>query len=106
MMTTFNYGSDASLQLDLAAGALVADFTGPRELEADVAAATKAAWEAPLGFPPLRRAIVPDDRVVLALGPSVPQAPEVVAAVVAVLCEAGVIAGDILVLRSAADVEA
>ena len=68
-------------------------------------AATKQALEVPLDFPPLRQAIVPGDHVVLALGPGVPQAAEIVAAVVPTLLDSGVAAEDIAVLCSPEDVD-
>jgi hypothetical protein len=106
MTIDFKYGVDRSFQLELPTGALIASCCGPDAVESDVAAATKAAWEAPLDFPPLPQAIVPGDRVVLALGPGVAQAAEVVAAIVPVLCEAAVEPGDITVLRTVDDAEA
>jgi len=106
MSPCFRYGTNATLQLELPLGVLIANCAGPNEPECDVATATKAAWEAPLDFPPLRQATVPGDRVVLALGPSVAQAADVVAAIVAGLCDAGVASADITVLRTLADVEA
>ena len=83
MIISLRYGTNAALQLEMPPSVLIANFTGPNKSERDVAAATKAAWEAPLNFPPLRQAIVPGDRVVLALGPAVAQAAEVIAAIVA-----------------------
>src|SRR5262245_13106568 len=106
MTIHFKYGANSSLQLELPAGALVANCSGPETAESDVASATKAAWEAPLDFPPLRQAIVPGDHVVVALGPGVAQGAEIVAAVIPLLCEAGVESGDITVLRSIADADA
>jgi len=105
MTIHFKYGADRSFQLELPAGVLVANCSGPDVAERDVAAATRAAWEAPLDFPPLRQAIVPGDRVVLALGPSVAQAAELVAVIVPLLCEAAVEPGDITVLRTIDEAE-
>jgi lactate racemase len=106
MTIDFKFGAMGRLQLELPDGALVASLNGPNAVESNVTAATKAAWEAPLEFPPLRQAIVPGDHVVVALGPGVAQGAEVVAAVVPLLCEAGVECGDITVLRTAADADA
>jgi len=106
MTIHFKYGANSGFQLELPAEAVVANFSGPEMAESNVSAATKAAWGAPLDFPPLRQAIVPGDRVALALGPGVAQAAEVVAAVVPLLCEAGVECGDITVLRTMADADA
>jgi hypothetical protein len=106
MTIHFKYGTSSSLQLELPAGVLVANCSGPETAESNVAAATKAAWEAPLDFPPLRQAIVPGDHIVLALGPGIAQGAEVIAAVVPLLRDAGVECGDITILRTAADAEA
>src|SRR5262245_23522480 len=106
MTIHFKYGGSSSLQLELSAAALDASCSGPETAESNVAAATKMAWEAPLDFPPLRQAVVPGDHVVLALGPGVAQGADVVAAVVPLLCEAGVECGYITVLRSMADADA
>lgn len=48
----------------------------------DLAAAVTSALRAPLDFPSVEQAIVPGDRVVLAVDPSVPRMPEVVAHIV------------------------
>jgi hypothetical protein len=106
MTIHLKYGARGDLQLELPNGAIVANCTGPDASERDVSTATKAACEAPLDFPPLKQAIVPGDRVVLALGPGVVQAPDLIAALVPLLCEAGVECGDITVLRSMADADA
>jgi len=106
MMIDFKYGADASLRLELPVGVLVADCSGPAATEINVARATRSACDAPLDFPALKQAIVPGDRVVLALGPGVSQAPEVVAAIVVLLCDAGVASSDITVLRTLSDADA
>jgi nickel-dependent lactate racemase len=49
---------------------------------------------------------VPGDHVVLALEPSVPQAPAIVAAIVSILIEGGVAVDDITIVRTPTDVEA
>lgn len=65
-----------------------------------------AALQAPLDFPSLRQAAIPGDCVVIALAPGVPEAPQVVAAVIAELAEAGVAEDDIIVLHSSSDTDA
>ena len=69
----------------------------------DPAAAVAAALASPLNFPPLQRAVTPDDRVALALAPGVPQAEAIIAGVVYALTEAGIAAGNITVLLDAAE---
>lgn len=51
----------------------------------NLAAAIESALAAPLDFPSIEKAIVPGDRVVLAVDPAIPQMPDVIAGVVAYL---------------------
>lgn len=85
------YGNGKQLALDVADEALVADCAGPRQGEiASPAAALEQALCSPLEFPPLARAVVPGDHVVLALDKAVPRAAELVAALLEHLGAAGV----------------
>ena len=105
MATLLHYGADSTLALDLGPEALVAQCNGPHgtPLE-DVAAKVAGAMDDPLDFPPLRRATVPGDRVVLALDHDLPQAPTVVCGVVGTLLGNGVEPRDITLVRSQAGV--
>jgi nickel-dependent lactate racemase len=104
MSSLLRYGADSILEIDLAAGATLTACERPRgDVLPDPRAATVAALAKPLDFPPLRQAVIPGDRVVLALTGAVPQGPAVVSAVVAVVIEAGVAPGDICILRAATD---
>lgn len=104
MPLQLRYGADSTLEIDLDAGALVAACHTPRgDVLSDPKAATAAALAKPLDFPPLLQAVIPGDRVVLALAGAVPQGPAIVAAVVADVIEAGVAPGDICILRAATD---
>jgi nickel-dependent lactate racemase len=69
----------------------------------DLHAATAQALAEPIGFPPLRQAVVPGDKLVIALEPGVPQAASIVAAVVEAALEGGVSADDITILRVEGD---
>lgn len=101
MRPQLRYGTAAVLQFELEPAALLAECQAPRGAPlADVAAAISRALAAPLAYPPLASAVVPGDRVVIALEPGVPQADLVVAGVVEALAEAGVVPGDITVLSS------
>ena len=71
---------------------------GPEEV-VDVQSAVRAGLSQPIDFPPLNRAIVSGDRVVLALDDGLPQASAVVAGVWPVLAECGVHAEDVLILQ-------
>jgi nickel-dependent lactate racemase len=102
MSLSLRYGSDSTLEIDLAAGALVAAFQTPRgDVLSDPKGATAAALAKPLDFPPLRQAVVPGDRVVLALAGDVPRGPAIVTAVIADVIEVGVAPGDICILCAA-----
>ncbi len=93
------YGRNSTLTLDLDPQALAADCAAPRgEAIADVRQAVADVLAKPLDFPPLSQAIFPGDRIVLALEPSVPQAGEIVGAVVDMLLESGAKPDDIAIV--------
>lgn len=56
----------------------------------DVAAKVRQVLQAPLGFPPLRQALTPDDRVVVVVPATMSRLPELVAPIVEYLVDAGV----------------
>lgn len=102
MHSQLRYGTAAAVEFDLDPGALVANCQAPGGIpSADIGPTVGRALAAPLDFPPLASAVVPGDRVVLALEPGVPQAEAVVAGVVETLARAGIEQGDITVLSSA-----
>lgn len=106
MPIELRYGVDSSLFLDLPDGALVAACDAPRGTPiVDTASAVADALDAPLDYPPLSKAVVPGDKVVLALDPGLPQAATIVAAVVKYLLENNIAAGDVTVLRTQADID-
>jgi len=107
MPAVLRYGADCSVRLELRDGALLAECGAPQVSPLDdPAAATAQALARPIDFPPLSRSTTPGDRVVLPLDQGVPQAGEIVAAVVRALVEAGVQPDGVTVLRTRADVEA
>jgi hypothetical protein len=90
---------DERLDLDIPEGRLVAGWHAAAGVEAAaVRALVHEALEAPRHYPPLRQAVVPGDRVVVALDNGVPQPGQVVAAVCETLIDAGVDAPSITVL--------
>jgi len=106
MISTLKYGNNASLHFELPEGALVANCAAPVGLNnADTVANAQKAVQAPLDFPPFRQATVLGDHVVVALGPSVPQAADVVAAIVPELLSGGASAEDITILCEPADAD-
>lgn len=101
MSRLLEYGSDATVDLDIPAERLLAACAEPSgEPLADLPEAVDAALDEPLNYPPLARAIVPGDRIVLALEHSLPQAAGLVAAVTRYLVEHGAAADHILVLST------
>ncbi len=69
----------------------------------DVAAATMAALQRPDDFPPLARAIVPGDRVVLAVDPNVPAIVDVICGVVAAIGQTDAAGIDVVLWDEASD---
>ncbi|WP_442483090.1 lactate racemase domain-containing protein [Aeoliella sp. SH292] len=65
------------------------DTTSSSGAITDVIAATRAALESPLDFPPLSQAIVPGDQVAIAIGAGVREQANVVRGIVATLEQAG-----------------
>jgi hypothetical protein len=94
------YGGETA-QFALDPGKLLAHWSGPpRDGATTVGSQTRAALEAPLGFPPLARSVVPGDRVVIPTDPSLPDASEVLGALCEILLASGVEAQDITVLAT------
>jgi nickel-dependent lactate racemase len=99
MTASLRYGTDDTLELNPPEGRLIAVCGARIEKPlTDVHAATAASLAAPIGFPPLARAVVPGDRVVLALDHDVPRGAEIVAALFDSLVESGVAPADITLL--------
>jgi len=96
---TLDYGADEPLLLEVDDDALVADCRGPEGVTGEAARnRVTAAVSTTQSGPPLEKHVVPGDRVAIGLAADVPQAAEVVTAVVARLVAAGVEPADITVL--------
>ena len=107
MPSIVRFGSDSSVELDLANGVLLAECGTPRGRVLDDPAADVArALAEPLDCPPLAKTTTPGDRVVLVLGHDVPRAAEVVGAVVRCLADSGVDPDGVSILQSRSDAEA
>jgi len=96
-----NYGEDRCFSCEVDAGRIVASPTAP-ESDPDFESNLDAILESPLDFPPLRQAVIPGDRVVLALDGGTPRAASLVAAVWKVLSKSGVAPDDVLVIQTPA----
>jgi nickel-dependent lactate racemase len=68
--------------------------------------AVAAALEQPLEYPPLAKTTTPGDRVVVALGPELPQVAQITAAIVRALMASGIDPDGITILRNEVDVTA
>jgi len=105
-MAILRYGADSSVRLDFAEGVLPIEFGTPRGRPPDdLPAAVAAVLNDPLEYPALARCTTPGDQVVLALEHGVPQIPQLTAAVVQTLVEAGVHPDGITILRTRADID-
>jgi nickel-dependent lactate racemase len=98
------YGADASIRLEFAKGALLAECGTPSVVAAgDPLEAVAQSLSDPIDYPPLVRTATPGDRVVLALDEGLPHASQIVAAVILALLRAGVDPDGITVLQTADD---
>jgi lactate racemase len=94
---------DERFDLEVPEDRLVGAWHGPTGVVGDeVGASVRDALEHPRGFPPLRQAVVPGDRVVIPWDPDIPEAGRVLGAVCDVLTGAGVEAHSIRVLAAGA----
>jgi len=104
MARELNYGTSGSVRIDVPEAAVLADCPTPRGAPLDdPAAAVAAALLDPLDFPPVSRATVPGDQIVLAVDRAVPQVASVIAGVVHALMEGYAEAGDISIVSTDPD---
>ena len=90
MQVAIDYGRDR-LTVDVAAERVVAlNRPAPPTPVADPAAAVRDAVESPLRYPPLRRALTPDDHVTVVIDERLPGLTGLVTAVVDHITSAGV----------------
>jgi nickel-dependent lactate racemase len=102
MVFQIKYGENGTISLELPADRVLADVSTPRgEPLDDPVAAVAAAVTSPLDFPALHRAVVPDDRVVLAVERGVPRVEAIVAGVAHALFEGSVRPADIEIVFAA-----
>ncbi len=107
VMQVFVGFDDEQVDFELTDDRLVAAWRGPLGVQGlDAAGLVTQALENPVDYPPLRQAVAPGDRVVIALGTDLPEASEVVNAVTSVLQSAGVDPESITIVTSSATIHA
>src|SRR5262245_27142287 len=100
MQVAIDYGRSRA-ELDVADEALIAGQSrSPLVSLDDPAAAIRAALDNPFEFPPLRRALTPDDQVVVAVDERLPQLPCLLIPILEYLLETGVKAEAVTLLCS------
>jgi nickel-dependent lactate racemase len=98
MRISIPYGRE-ELLVEVRAESLVPVQRQPRgEALVDPVAAVRSALEAPLGFPPLRRALTPDDHIVIVVDEHLPHLAGLLTAVLEHVASAGVSSEDITLL--------
>src|SRR5262249_52097848 len=91
-----------SLDVSIAAEQLVAvERRTPAPPQTDPAAAVRDALEVPLGFPPLRRALTPDDHVTIVIDEHLPHLGALLTPLLEHITSAGVAAEAITLLTAA-----
>ena len=95
-----HYGADGRFDVEVPQGIMRGTHHAPAPLD-DIVAATTAAIREPLEYPALREAVVPGDRVVIALQPNLPRAADIIAAIWTELDSRGVEAADVTILQAA-----
>lgn len=99
VMPDLRYGSGSVLKVDLKPETFLGKFDSPQAVcLGDPAAAMAAAAADPLDFPPLVKAMVPGDCVVIALDQGIPRLAAIVDALIETVIEAGVQPRDITLL--------
>ena len=104
MISVLKYGNGATLRLDLSdATQLILCETPRGQPMDDLAAAVRRALDQPLELPPLARAVVPGDKVALAVAEPIGEITTIVAQTIEMLVAAGVAAQDITVVHAQGD---
>lgn len=103
MRIGIEYGLE-HIDFEVAAGRLVGSHRAPAAPSLpDPVAAVRQALEAPSGFPPLRRALTPDDHVVIVVDEHLPHLEALLVPVVEHIRQAGVARAAITILCPASD---
>lgn len=103
MRISVRFGKDECFEAEVASDRVVGVCLGPRaEPLSDPGEELSGQLEHPLDFPPLRQAVVPGDRVAIALDDALPQADVLVEPIVERLLQARVGPGEITLLSPGA----
>jgi nickel-dependent lactate racemase len=97
---TLRYGDGQQFEIDLDS-IHIAGRNRPPEPAADFASEVRRQLATPLDFPPLELAVVPDDRVVIALDRHTPGAAEIIAAVWSIFERRSIKPADVTILQPA-----
>lgn len=97
-MNELRYGAGLKLRFDAAGQTAFTECRTSGSPLADPARAVVEALEQPIEFPPFDRAIVPGDKVVLAVERDVPQVAAIIEGVLAALARSGIAPADVTVL--------
>ena len=100
MSTTISFGVAETCELSLADATWLGPETAGFPPLADPGAAIRSALGAPREYPPLAEAVIPGDRVAVAIGRSVPCVPDLLRGAMAAITAAGVDAGDVTVVSA------
>src|SRR5262249_4345223 len=97
MRVALKYGQE-TMTVDVVADRLVASHVEPTAPLADPVAAVRAALEAPFAFPPLRRALTPDDRVTIVVDERLPDVGHLLVPILEHIAAAGITANNMTLL--------
>ena len=97
---TLRYGDEQLFSMELEPSRLAFRHEPPAPI-ADFTSELKRQLDSPLDFPPLEMAVVPDDRIVIALGRHTPGAAEIIAAVWRIFERRSVKPKDVTILQPA-----
>ena len=97
---SLEYGVDGCWEGEIEGDRLRVHHAGPQPLM-DAPAAIRASLSSPIEFPPVKQAVVPGDRVVLALDRGVPSSAEIVAELCATLIAGDILPENVLILQPA-----
>lgn len=101
MAQQLSYGLGSTLRMDLPAEAVLADLSCvPGKVLREPRRAVSAALLNPIGYPSIASAVVPGDRIAIAVDPELPCADELVAGVLDALSQTAVSPADIVVLTT------